>query len=153
MPQALDGFKVPVLSPARAIPHRGIMPCNPRNRWVCQEAPGSESETGPAEPPAACELSTFPQPTHRNSQHITLHLRNKKGQEILRPLPRRSPTFLEIFLPPVLSFIRKIPLSSRERKAVFPGFQEGIELLKKNPRFRGHEDFNKVSQRGGQFQD
>jgi CoA-transferase family III len=118
MPQGLEGTKVLDLSRKRTMPHRSIMLGDAGPAMVMAERPALADEIGRLGPARAWERSVCSKRTHRNSNCITVDLRNKEGQEILRPLPRRSAILPQDLLPASLVSIRILPPSSRQGTVV-----------------------------------
>jgi len=81
------------------------------------ERPGVGDETRHWGPPWAGELSAYYLCTNRNKKGITVDLKKKEGQEIIRRLAERSDILLENFLPGDLA---KMNLGYGDLKALNP---------------------------------
>jgi len=99
MPQALADIKVLDLSRVLAMPYCSMMLGDLGAEIIRVERPGVGDETRHWGPPWAGELSAYYLCTNRNKKCITIDLKKKEGQEIIRRLAQRSDIFLENFLP------------------------------------------------------
>lgn len=102
MPQALEGIKVLDLSRVLAMPYCSMMLGDLGAEIIRVERPGIGDETRHWGPPWLGELSAYYLCTNRNKKSITVDLKKKEGQEIIRELAKRSDIFLENFLPGTL---------------------------------------------------
>ncbi len=117
MPQALADLKVLDLSRVLAMPYCSMMLGDLGAEIIRVERPGVGDETRHWGPPWVGELSAYYLCTNRNKKAITVDLKKKEGQEIIRQLARRSDILLENFLPGDLA---KMNLGYEEIKAVNP---------------------------------
>ncbi len=99
MPQALAGIKVLDLSRVLAMPYCSMMLGDLGAEIIRVERPGVGDETRHWGPPWVGPLSAYYLCTNRNKKSITVDLKKKEGQEIIRRLARRSDILLENFLP------------------------------------------------------
>ena len=99
MPQALADIKVLDLSRVLAMPYCSMMLGDLGAEIIRVERPGLGDETRHWGPPWAGELSAYYLCTNRNKKCITIDLKKKEGQEIIRRLAQQSDIFLENFLP------------------------------------------------------
>ena len=99
MPQALADIKVLDLSRVLAMPYCSMMLGDLGAEIIRVERPGVGDETRHWGPPWAGELSAYYLCTNRNKKCITIDLKKKEGQEIIRRLAQRSDILLENFLP------------------------------------------------------
>ncbi len=99
MTQALADIKVLDLSRVLAMPYCSMMLGDLGAEIIRVERPGVGDETRHWGPPWAGELSAYYLCTNRNKKCITIDLKKKEGQEIIRRLAQRSDIFLENFLP------------------------------------------------------
>ena len=99
MPQALADLKVLDLSRVLAMPYCSMMLGDLGAEIIRVERPGVGDETRHWGPPWAGELSAYYLCTNRNKKGITVDLKKKEGQEIIRRLAERSDILLENFLP------------------------------------------------------
>ena len=99
MPQALADIKVLDLSRVLAMPYCSMMLGDLGAEIIRVERPGVGDETRHWGPPWAGELSAYYLCTNRNKKCITVDLKKKEGQEIIRRLAQRSDILLENFLP------------------------------------------------------
>lgn len=117
MPQALADLKVLDLSRVLAMPYCSMMLGDLGAEIIRVERPGVGDETRHWGPPWAGELSAYYLCTNRNKKDITVDLKKKEGQEIIRQLARRSDILLENFLPGDLA---KMNLGYEDIKAINP---------------------------------
>ena len=117
MPQALADIKVLDLSRVLAMPYCSMMLGDLGAEIIRVERPGVGDETRHWGPPWAGELSAYYLCTNRNKKCITIDLKKKEGQEIIRRLARGSDIFLENFLPGNLA---EMNLGYEDIKAVNP---------------------------------
>jgi formyl-CoA transferase len=117
MPQALADLKILDLSRVLAMPYCSMMLGDLGAEIIRVERPGVGDETRHWGPPWAGELSAYYLCTNRNKKCITLDLKKKEGQEIIRLLARRSDILLENFLPGDLA---KMNLGYEDIRAVNP---------------------------------
>jgi len=117
MPQALADLKVLDLSRVLAMPYCSMMLGDLGADIIRVERPGVGDETRHWGPPWAGELSAYYLCTNRNKKDITVDLKKKEGQEIIRQLAGRSDILLENFLPGDLA---KMNLGYEDIKAINP---------------------------------
>ena len=117
MPQALADLKVLDLSRVLAMPYCSMMLGDLGAEIVRVERPGVGDETRHWGPPWVGELSAYYLCTNRNKKGITVDLKKKEGQEIIRRLAERSDILLENFLPGDLA---KMNLGYEDIKALNP---------------------------------
>ena len=117
MPQALADLKVLDLSRVLAMPYCSMMLGDLGAEIIRVERPGVGDETRHWGPPWAGELSAYYLCTNRNKKGITVDLKKKEGQEIIRRLAERSDILLENFLPGDLA---KMNLGYEDLKALNP---------------------------------
>lgn len=117
MPQALADLKVLDLSRVLAMPYCSMMLGDLGAEIIRVERPGVGDETRHWGPPWAGELSAYYLCTNRNKKSITVDLKKKEGQEIIRRLAKRSDILLENFLPGDLN---KMNLGYDDIKAINP---------------------------------
>jgi formyl-CoA transferase len=117
MPQALADLKVLDLSRVLAMPYCSMMLGDLGADIIRVERPGVGDETRHWGPPWAGELSAYYLCTNRNKKGITVDLKKKEGQEIIRRLAERSDILLENFLPGDLA---KMNLGYEDLKALNP---------------------------------
>ncbi len=117
MPQALADLKVLDLSRVLAMPYCSMMLGDLGADIIRVERPGVGDETRHWGPPWAGELSAYYLCTNRNKKAITVDLKKKEGQEIVRRLAERSDILLENFLPGDLA---KMNLGYEDIKALNP---------------------------------
>ncbi len=117
MLQALADLKVLDLSRVLAMPYCSMMLGDLGAEIIRVERPGVGDETRHWGPPWAGELSAYYLCTNRNKKAITVDLKKKEGQEIIRQLARRSDILLENFLPGDLA---KMNLGYEDLKAINP---------------------------------
>ncbi len=117
MPQALADIKVLDLSRVLAMPYCSMMLGDLGAEIIRVERPGVGDETRHWGPPWAGELSAYYLCTNRNKKCITIDLKKKEGQEIIRRLAQRSDIFLENFLPGNLT---EMNLGYEDIKAINP---------------------------------
>jgi len=118
MPQALEDIKVLDLSRVLAMPYCSMMLGDLGAEIIRVERPGVGDETRHWGPPWAGDQSAYYLCTNRNKKSITIDLKKKDGQEIIRRLARRSDVLLENFLPGSLA---EMGLGYEQIKAVNPG--------------------------------
>jgi len=118
MPQALADLKVLDLSRVLAMPYCSMMLGDLGADIIRVERPGVGDETRHWGPPWAGELSAYYLCTNRNKRAITVDLKKKEGQEIVRRLAQRSDILLENFLPGDLA---RMNLGYEDLKALNPG--------------------------------
>jgi len=118
MPQALADLKVLDLSRVLAMPYCSMMLGDLGAEIIRVERPGVGDETRHWGPPWAGELSAYYLCTNRNKKGITVDLKKKEGQEIVRRLAERSDVLLENFLPGDLA---RMNLGYEDIKALNPG--------------------------------
>jgi len=118
MPQALEDVKVLDLSRVLAMPYCSMMLGDLGAEIIRVERPGVGDETRHWGPPWAGEQSAYYLCTNRNKKSITVDLKKKDGQEIIRRLARRSDILLENFLPGNLA---EMNLGYEDIKAINPG--------------------------------
>ena len=118
MPQALEDLKVLDLSRVLAMPYCSMMLGDLGAEIIRVERPGVGDETRHWGPPWAGEQSAYYLCTNRNKKSITVDLKKKDGQEIIRRLARRSDILLENFLPGNLA---EMNLGYEDIKAINPG--------------------------------
>lgn len=118
MPQALEDLKVLDLSRVLAMPYCSMMLGDLGAEIIRVERPGVGDETRHWGPPWAGEQSAYYLCTNRNKKSITIDLKKKDGQEIIRRLARRCDILLENFLPGSLA---EMNLGYEDIKAVNPG--------------------------------
>jgi len=118
MPQALADLKVLDLSRVLAMPYCSMMLGDLGAEIIRVERPGVGDETRHWGPPWAGELSAYYLCTNRNKKGITVDLKKKEGQEIIRRLAERSDILLENFLPGDLA---RMNLGYEDIKALNPG--------------------------------
>ncbi len=99
MPQALQDLKVLDLSRVLAMPYCSMMLGDLGAEVIRVERPGIGDETRHWGPPWAGDQSAYYLCTNRNKKSITVDLKKKEGQEIVRRLAQRSDILLENFLP------------------------------------------------------
>ncbi len=99
MPQALADLKILDLSRVLAMPYCSMMLGDLGAEIIRVERPGVGDETRHWGPPWVGELSAYYLCTNRNKKCITVDLKKKEGQEIIRRLAQRSDILLENFLP------------------------------------------------------
>jgi formyl-CoA transferase len=117
MPQSLADIKVLDLSRVLAMPYCSMMLGDLGAEIIRVERPGLGDETRHWGPPWAGELSAYYLCTNRNKKCITVDLKKKEGQEIIRGLARRSDILLENFLPGNLA---EMTLGYEDLKALNP---------------------------------
>jgi len=117
LPQALADLKVLDLSRVLAMPYCSMMLGDLGAEIVRVERPGVGDETRHWGPPWVGELSAYYLCTNRNKKGITVDLKKKEGQEIIRRLAERSDILLENFLPGDLA---KMNLGYEDIKALNP---------------------------------
>ena len=117
MPQALADLKVLDLSRVLAMPYCSMMLGDLGAEIIRVERPGVGDETRHWGPPWVGELSAYYLCTNRNKKGITVDLKKKEGQEIIRRLAERSDILLENFLPGDLA---KMNLGYEDIKALNP---------------------------------
>ena len=117
MPQALADLKVLDLSRVLAMPYCSMMLGDLGAEIIRVERPGVGDETRHWGPPWAGELSAYYLCTNRNKKGITVDLKKREGQEIIRRLAERSDILLENFLPGDLA---KMNLGYGDLKALNP---------------------------------
>jgi len=117
MPQALADLKILDLSRVLAMPYCSMMLGDLGAEIIRVERPGVGDETRHWGPPWVGELSAYYLVTNRNKQCITVDLKKKEGQEIIRHLARRSDILLENFLPGDLA---KMNLGYEDIRAINP---------------------------------
>ncbi|HSR11253.1 MAG TPA: CaiB/BaiF CoA-transferase family protein [Thermodesulfobacteriota bacterium] len=103
MPQALGDIKVLDLSRVLAMPYCSMMLGDLGAEVIRVERPGIGDETRHWGPPWLGKLSAYYLCTNRNKKCITVDLKKKEGQEIVRNLAARSDILLENFLPGALA--------------------------------------------------
>ena len=118
MPQALADLKVLDLSRVLAMPYCSMMLGDLGAEIIRVERPGVGDETRHWGPPWVGELSAYYLCTNRNKKGITVDLKKKEGQEIIRRLAEKSDILLENFLPGDLA---KMNLGYENIKALNPG--------------------------------
>ena len=118
MPQALEDIKVLDLSRVLAMPYCSMMLGDLGAEIIRVERPGVGDETRHWGPPWAGDQSAYYLCTNRNKKSITIDLKKKDGQEIVRRLAQRSDVLLENFLPGSLA---EMGLGYEQIKAVNPG--------------------------------
>ena len=118
MPQALEDIKVLDLSRVLAMPYCSMMLGDLGAEIIRVERPGVGDETRHWGPPWAGDQSAYYLCTNRNKKSITIDLKKKDGQEIIRRLAQRSDVLLENFLPGSLA---EMGLGYEQIKAVNPG--------------------------------
>src|SRR4030042_4802869 len=118
MPQALEDLKVLDLSRVLAMPYCSMMLGDLGAEIIRVERPGVGDETRHWGPPWAGEQSAYYLCTNRNKKSITVDLKKKDGQEIIRRLARRSDILLENFLPGSLA---EMNLGYEDIRAINPG--------------------------------
>lgn len=118
MPQALEDVKVLDLSRVLAMPYCSMMLGDLGAEIIRVERPGLGDETRHWGPPWAGDQSAYYLCTNRNKKSITIDLKKKEGQEIVRRLAKRSDILLENFLPGSLA---EMGLSYEDIKAINPG--------------------------------
>ena len=118
MPQALEDVKILDLSRILAMPYCSMMLGDLGAEIIRVERPGVGDETRHWGPPWAGELSAYYLCTNRNKKGITVDLKKKEGQEIVRRLAERSDVLLENFLPGDLA---RMNLGYEDIKALNPG--------------------------------
>ena len=118
MPQALEDIKVLDLSRVLAMPYCSMMLGDLGAEIIRVERPGVGDETRHRGPPWAGEQSAYYLCTNRNKKSITVDLKKKDGQEIIRRLARRSDILLENFLPGSLA---EMNLGYEDIRAINPG--------------------------------
>ncbi|MBM4333325.1 MAG: CoA transferase [Deltaproteobacteria bacterium] len=117
MPQALEDIKVLDLSRVLAMPYCSMMLGDLGAEIIRVERPVLGDETRHWGPPWAGDQSAYYLCTNRNKKSITVDLKKKEGQEIIRLLARRSDILLENFLPGNLA---EMNLSYADIKAINP---------------------------------
>jgi glutaryl-CoA transferase len=117
MPQALADLKILDLSRVLAMPYCSMMLGDLGAEIIRVERPGVGDETRHWGPPWAGELSAYYLLTNRNKKCITVDLKKKDGQEIIRRLAQRSDILLENFLPGDLA---KMNLGYEDIRAINP---------------------------------
>ena len=117
MPQALADLKILDLSRVLAMPYCSMMLGDLGAEIIRVERPGVGDETRHWGPPWAGELSAYYLVTNRNKKCITVDLKKKEGQEIIRRLAQRSDILLENFLPGDLA---KMNLGYEDIRAINP---------------------------------
>jgi len=117
MPQALKDVKVLDLSRVLAMPYCSMILGDLGAQIIRVERPGVGDETRHWGPPWAGSQSAYYLFANRNKKSITIDLKKKEGQEIVRRLARRSDILLENFLPGSLS---EMGLGYEDIKAVNP---------------------------------
>lgn len=118
MPQALADIKVLDLSRVLAMPYCSMMLGDLGAEIIRVERPGLGDETRHWGPPWVGELSAYYLCTNRNKKSITVDLKKKEGQEIIRRLAKRSDILLENFLPGSLA---EMNLGYEQIRALNPG--------------------------------
>jgi formyl-CoA transferase len=118
MPQALEDVKVLDLSRILAMPYCSMMLGDLGAEIIRVERPGLGDETRHWGPPWAGDQSAYYLCTNRNKKSITVDLKKKEGQEIVRRLAQRSDILLENFLPGSLA---EMGLGYEQIKAINPG--------------------------------
>ncbi len=118
MPQALGDIKVLDLSRVLAMPYCSMMLGDLGAEIIRVERPGLGDETRHWGPPWVGPLSAYYLCTNRNKKSITVDLKKKEGQEIIRRLAKRSDILLENFLPGSLS---EMNLGYEQIRALNPG--------------------------------
>jgi len=118
MPQALEDVKVLDLSRVLAMPYCSMMLGDLGAEIIRVERPGVGDETRHWGPPWAGEQSAYYLFTNRNKKSITVDLKKREGQEIIRRLALRSDILLENFLPGSLA---EMNLGYEDIKAINPG--------------------------------
>jgi len=118
MPQALEDVKVLDLSRVLAMPYCSMMLGDLGAEIIRVERPGLGDETRHWGPPWAGDQSAYYLCTNRNKKSITVDLKKKEGQEIVRRLAQRSDILLENFLPGSLA---EMGLGYEQIKAINPG--------------------------------
>lgn len=118
MPQALEDVKVLDLSRVLAMPYCSMMLGDLGAEIIRVERPGLGDETRHWGPPWAGDQSAYYLCTNRNKKSITIDLKKKEGQEIVRRLAKRSDILLENFLPGSLA---EMGLSYEDIKPINPG--------------------------------
>jgi formyl-CoA transferase len=118
MPQALEDIKVLDLSRVLAMPYCSMMLGDLGAEIIRVERPAVGDETRHWGPPWAGDQSAYYLCTNRNKKSITIDLKKKDGQEIIRRLAQRSDVLLENFLPGSLT---EMGLGYEQIKAVNPG--------------------------------
>jgi formyl-CoA transferase len=117
MPQALADIKVLDLSRVLAMPYCSMMLGDLGAEIIRVERPGIGDETRHWGPPWAGELSAYYLCINRNKKCITVDLKKREGQEIIRGLAQRSDVILENFLPGSLA---EMNLGYQDIKALNP---------------------------------
>ena len=117
MPQALADLKILDLSRVLAMPYCSMMLGDLGAEIIRVERPEVGDETRHWGPPWAGELSAYYLLTNRNKKCITVDLKKKEGQEIIRRLAQRSDILLENFLPGDLA---KMNLGYEDVRAINP---------------------------------
>jgi formyl-CoA transferase len=118
VPQALEDVKVLDLSRILAMPYCSMMLGDLGAEIIRVERPGSGDETRHWGPPWAGEQSAYYLSINRNKKSITVDLKKKEGQEIIRRLAQQSDILLENFLPGSLA---EMGLGYEQIKALNPG--------------------------------
>ena len=110
-------IKVLDLSRVLAMPYCSMMLGDLGAEIIRVERPGVGDETRHWGPPWVGELSAYYLCTNRNKRCVTVDLKKKEGQEIIRRLAQRSDILLENFLPGNLS---EMNLGYEQIKAINP---------------------------------
>ncbi len=118
MPQALEDIKVLDLSRILAMPYCSMMLGDLGAEIIRVERPGTGDETRHWGPPWAGDQSAYYLSINRNKKSITVDLKKKEGQEIIRRLAKRSDILLENFLPGSLA---EMGLGYESIQAINPG--------------------------------
>ena len=118
MPQALEDVKVLDLSRILAMPYCSMMLGDLGAEIIRVERPGAGDETRQWGPPWKGDQSAYYLSINRNKKSITVDLKKKPGQEIIRRLAQRSDILLENFLPGTLA---ELGLGYENIKALNPG--------------------------------
>ena len=117
MPQAFEDLKILDLSRVLAMPYCSMMLGDLGAEIIRVERPGIGDETRHWGPPWAGDQSAYYLCTNRNKKSITVDLKKKEGQEIIRRLAQRSDILLENFLPGSLA---EMNLGYEDIKALNP---------------------------------
>ena len=118
MPQALEDIKVLDLSRILAMPYCSMMLGDLGAEIIRVERPGTGDETRHWGPPWAGDQSAYYLSINRNKKSITVDLKKREGQEIIRRLAKRSDILLENFLPGSLA---EMGLGYESIQAINPG--------------------------------
>ncbi len=118
MPQALEDIKVLDLSRILAMPYCSMMLGDLGAEIIRVERPGTGDETRNWGPPWAGDQSAYYLSINRNKKSITVDLKKREGQEIIRRLAKRSDILLENFLPGSLA---EMGLDYESLQAINPG--------------------------------